>query len=447
MTRRCAALGAFALLAGCAALQPKPVIENRFATSLGATSPPSSNGPLQLSVASGASESTAKGIKLTDLSDRGQAALITVTNGKPLASLSKPSEPGTVELRTSMSRVLVVSTIPRRFLAPGERVDAMRIELSVDSSKSRGWTIVGWSVAASKEKVIKVGDLTSEASSKFTATTGIDITKVLPSAEIGFESAQKATSKFEVNDPSQLDAAVDSNGTAWILQTGGWREDLAHNASIEVKVAYDGPTLVHPHATFPKLFDDAEERKGLPLAPDKVRLAEARVVVPSLPVPVCGIANAVYRVRAIVNPKGAATFSEADDEVRFESYRLGPVPFYFGPAAEAGFFQVQLGEAQLHYQPSEAATARVLNLASYEQATQLIAWLQASGFTGTKLGVGAIGLLGPDLRLKALTKQDLANLAAGRAASGSNELHCLGAASALHGDAAIPAEPSPPRPR
>jgi hypothetical protein len=426
MSRGLPALCACTLLAGCAALQPKPVIENRFATSVGATDEPGFNGPLKLSVTSAASESPAKGIKLTELSDRGQAALITATDGKPPMAVTKAAEASSVDLRTSLSRVLVVSSIPNRFMTPGERVDAMRIELKVDSAKSAGWKIVGWSVAASKEKVIKVGDLTDEASSKFTATTGLDITKVLPSAEVGFEAARKTTSKFEVFDPSQLDAAVDSDGTAWVLQTGGWREDLAHNASIEVKVAYDGPTLVHPHAALSKLFEDEGERKGLPVAADKVRLSEARVVVPFNPVAICGKASAVYRVRSITNSKGIATFSEADDEVLFKSYSLGPVPFYLGPAVEAGLFQVYVGKAQLHYQPNDAAPPSVLNFTSYAQATQLIAWLQASGFSGPKLGAGAIGLLGPDLRLKPLSKQDLTNLAAGRDELASDELHCIG---------------------
>ena len=381
------------LLTGCGVIQPRPVIEKRFASyeSGDGTTQPSKQ-PLRLSVTSADPDASSKAIKLTDLGDRAQAALITANNGKPPTSI-KPKSAGanSVEVRTDQSRVLVVSAVPWKFMEPGDRIDAMHVSLKVDQSKSPDWHIVGWDVAASKDKVIKVGSLTDEASSKVSASTGLGLGPSLPSATVGAEASHSTKSEMDVTDPSTLDAAVDANGTAWILLTGGWRDDLAHNSAMEVQIAFDGGTIEERYVSASKLFEDDGVDEGKPIVPAKVKLTETRVIVPDNLKAVCGTANITYRVRSIKPGKpgkGRTTFSEADDDVIFSTYKGPDVPFFLAPPSDAAFYIVKVAGQPLKYTMSKDGLPNDLTFSSSEDASQFITWLQTSSFVGTDLGIG-----------------------------------------------------------
>ena len=140
---RASLLVLFALsLTGCATIQPKPVIEQRFLSAPGASKVVPK---VTLSVATAPSESAASGIKITELGDRAQAALITATKGSPPPRIMpKGDGPSGVELRNTESRVFVVSVRFDKFLAPGDRVDAMQYSLKVDNAINPDWKITGW---------------------------------------------------------------------------------------------------------------------------------------------------------------------------------------------------------------------------------------------------------------------------------------------------------------
>ena len=415
------------LLTGCGVIQPRPIIEKRFATYRsedGSTLP--SEQPLRLSVTSADPDAPNRAIKLTDLGDRAQAALITANNGKPPTSI-KPKSAGanSVEIRTDRSRVLVVSAVPLKFMEPGDRIDAMHVSLHVDQSKSPNWHIISWDVAVRDGKVIKIGSLTDEASSKVSASTGLGLGPLLPSATVGAEASHSTRSEMDVTDPSTLDAAVDADGTAWILLSGGWRDNLAHNSALEVQIAFDGGMIEERYVSALKLFEDAGDDEGKSIVPAKVKLTETRVIVPGNRKAVCGTANITYRVRSIKLGRGRTTFSEADDDVIFSTYKGPNVPFFLAPPSDTAFYIVEVASQPLKYTMSKDGLPNDLKFGSREDASQFISWLQTTSFAGTDLGIGSIGLVGADGRsLVPMAKSQLKTLAISFTPPSASALDC-----------------------
>ena len=84
----------FALsLSACSALTGPPQIEDRFASS---TSPNTPAPAVTIAVSSAPVDSPKSGTSITQLSDRGQAALIELTKGKPPVTL-KGDDSGAAE--------------------------------------------------------------------------------------------------------------------------------------------------------------------------------------------------------------------------------------------------------------------------------------------------------------------------------------------------------------
>lgn len=380
------------LLGGCAALGgQKPVIENRYST----YAPPTvAAEKVTLSVSTSEVASTPGGVSLTGLSDRGQAALIEQTKGKPPTTIKPASGPTkAVVLRNSISRHLVIAIQPEGFLPPGDRVDAIKVSLSVFPASSDRWKVSTWTQASNGQTVIDLGKLTDTATSKATISTGLNIAKFLPNLTVTGENDQTSAREAEIKDTTDFDAAVDNNGIAWLYETAGWRQSLAHNLSVDVVLTTDALKLrPSPTVSVSDLsIDDGKGNSSL-AKPSQVTLIPGSLYSPIdfEGQQVCGKATLTYRIRHITTG-GGATFTESDDEVEF---RLGTteVPFLFSPSPYEPGYVIGIGAHTLVYSTG-AGPQTSLVFASLEEATDFRNWLRQATPAGGKLANGMIGFI------------------------------------------------------
>lgn len=371
------------LLPACAALRPAPpIVENRFRSEV----PVSGSPAVFVSATTAEVEGQSGGVPITQLSDRGQAALIEQTKGKPPVQLKpgtdKPS--GAVVLRNAIKRRVIVSILPDRFLPSGDRVDAIRVRLRIPPGQAGRWRISSWSQASNGQTVIEVGKLTGVSSSKITAETGLKIADFLPDFKVGGESARSETQEMQVRDATEFDAAVDASGTAWLVETAGWRADLAHNLSMDVVATTpEISTRGVPGISTSSLAQEEGEGKGQPTSPANVRLREITIYKPleGQVDPVCAVVTLDYRIRHIANDAGRATFSESDDDVQYVE-GTNAAGFLFAPPTYAPAYVIEAAGRELHYRMGSRRPV-VLHFASLEEATSFRDWLtQTSPPTG-----------------------------------------------------------------
>lgn len=384
-----------------------------------------SNPPLRLSVSSTDPEDPPakpkNEVKLNELSDRGQAALIAATGGKPPFSIEGKGADkggGGIKSLTSISRLLVVAPVPAGFLKPGDRVDAMRISLRVDPDQSADWKIVGWDAVANKYESREIASVTDEASSKLTASTGLGLGPLLPEAQVGGELARASKSEYKVFDYSYLDAQVTPDGTAWVLQSAGAGKDLAHNSAVQVRLQYVGPTYLINYNTFSKLYEEPKEGEAAkPLEPAKVSVTAVRVEAPLDRKAICGEAKMAYRVRGFDKDKGRSTLTEYDDAAELTIYgediAANQARFFMAPPPQTRFFHVFVGDAPIQYKANKSSQPQDLAFASLDEAIAFIAWLQVVEFNGTDLREGQVGLAGAGPNLQPIGKARLGELVAG----------------------------------
>ncbi len=411
-------------LTACSVIQPRPVIEKRFASYVPGTD--ITHPPLTLSVSSADPEDPApkakKEVTLSELSDRGQAALITATNGKPPYAIKGEAggkeETGGIESLTGMSRNLIVAPVSFGFLTPGDRIDAMRISLRVDPHLSGDWRIVGWDAVANKYESHDVATVSDEASSTLSASTGLGLGPLLPEAKIGGEMSRSSKSEYTVVDYSSLDAMVMPDGTAWVLQSASAGRDLAHNATVQVRLQYFGPVKILTYNTFSNLYDEPKAGEApKPMTPDKVSLTVVRIEAPSDEKAVCGQAKMAYRVRGIHKDKGRSTLTEYDDEAELtvfdENLPTNRAGFFLAPPPQTRFFHIFLGDALLQFKSNQQPQPQDLAFATLDQAISFETWLQTIDFTGTDLRGGQIGFAGASPELQPIGKAKLGLLTAG----------------------------------
>ncbi|RYY28732.1 MAG: hypothetical protein EOP62_02435 [Sphingomonadales bacterium] len=401
------------LAAGCALSEPPEVIENRYRTLKDAPEGTGA-GVLLLSVTTSSGSPKKSVVKLTELSDRAQAALVAETKGKPPIELRAAQESvGEVVQASNISRKLEFSIRPEKFLRPGVRIDAVRIEIQVAPEQALDWRISGWSQAANTENTIEVGKLTDTSASKVSASAGLDIVKFLPDASISAETSRTRVREMQIKDVGVLNAAVDETGTAWLDETAGWRKDLARNvSSIDVSVAALpgnlGQTGYHSAS---KLWGEPQDGLAQPVLPAKVEIRWITQVVPKRRLqPICGIATFLYRERHITDVN-AATFSESDDDVEL---RLGggdkQIRFLLSPAPYQPLYSLALGSHRLLFTPTGAKPVQ-LQFASLEQASAFRTWLLRALPKGGAVSNGDIGLQDNVKLSRPLAASDLAALA------------------------------------
>ena len=380
------------LLGGCAALTgQKLVIEDRYKTY---TSSTINTDAVTLSVSSSEVATTPGGVAIAALSDRGQAALIDQTKGKP-PTVIKPaagSSP-TVVLRNSISRHLTVTILPVAFLPPGDRVDAIKVSLSVYPFPSDRWKIASWTQASNGQVVIDLGKLTDTSTSKATISSGIDIAKFLPNLTVTGENDETRAREVEIKDTTDFDAAVDNDGVAWLYETAGWRQSLAHNLAVDVVLTTDRLKLrPSPIASVSDLeIDDGTGTKS-PAAPSKVKLIPGSLYSPIdfEGEPVCGKASLSYRIRHITNGAGN-TFSESDDAVDFQT-GTAEVPFLISPSPYEPGYVIGIGPHTLAYEIGASAPISLI-FATLEDSTDFRNWLRQAAPSGGKLANGTIGFI------------------------------------------------------
>jgi hypothetical protein len=398
MNVRTAATSLSLLLCGCTALAPsRPLVDNRFARELQPTT--TAGDQIQIAVASAEAEAQPGGIPLNQLSDRGQAALIEQTKGKPPLIVKKEAEEtaASVVLKNTITRRLIMTIRPSQFLQPGDRVDAIRVQLKIAPARAAAsapqWRIISWT-QASAETPIDVGKLTGVSSTKITASTGLNLPNLLPGLTIGGEADKSLTQEFQVRDVTRLDAAVDQWGVAWVDETAGWRVDLGHNlAAIDVVALAPSTSPVKVVSVGP-LVKDKDPGKGLPSPAKDLRIRTVDVYAPNGDpnVPICGTALLDYRIRHIVNPAAQATFSEADDDVAYVP-GSSTASFIFAPPPYQATYVVAVGTEDIQYQ-DESGNHALLFL-TLEEATAFKNWLAAIRPAGGKIGRIALGTLRP----------------------------------------------------
>ncbi len=378
---------------GCALFQPGPVVENRF------RSAPEEKGevPTILIAATTAPvEVDPGGIKITQLSDRAQAALVTETKGKPPIKLKAGDndEAPVVSYRDSLERHIIVSVRPKTFLGPGDRIDAIRVELTVRPDQRDDWRITGWTFASNGQKVIDVGKLTDVSAAKLEASSSIKAVDFLPDAKVGGEVSRSQTRELNVKDTTDFDAAVDADGRAWLDETAGWRESLAHNLSMDAIISAPAARLKQSYVVASsKLTRDDPASKGetIPALPSSVSLTETAIFTHYKEAePVCGVAKLTYRIRHIVNPKAQGTFTESDDVVRFVTGNA-ETSFLLAPAPYEPSYSLQTGSLRLSYVPDGGGLTSLV-FATREDAIAFRDWVRSVLPQGGKLANATFGI-------------------------------------------------------
>lgn len=367
-------------LCACEALSPnRAIIENRYRTVLGETA--AQGQPIRLAITTAAVPDDGAGVAFTLLGDRAQAALIEQTKGKPPIKLTAAEkEAGAAQIRNTVKRRLIVSVLPEGFLPAGDRVDAIALEVAL---RQGPWRFTSWSQASNGEIVIEVGTLTGVTTTSIGLSSGLKVAKVLPDLAIEADRATSDTRAVSIRDTTNFDAAVTEDGKAWLIETAGWRQNLAHNLSIDVVAqTRDAPLDGAPAITIGPLYGAEGEING----PAKVRVKEATIFTPrSMLEPVCGEATLKYRLRRVV--QGGATFTEADDDIQ-HVVGSATAKFLFSPPPFAPSYALQFGPRAItfRYGPGSPALARFESLAAATAARDWLARVQPSD---GKLGDGA----------------------------------------------------------
>ena len=387
---------------GCAALTvPAPIIENRFRAELPAQ--PDNPQHVTIDVATGPTPDTAAGVPITQLSDRGQAALIEQTKGKPPVAIkqSVPANEIAIAVHDRISRHMVVSIRPATFLSPGDRIDAIKVRLEIGPGQAGGWQITSWTQASNGETTIDVGKATDVNSSKLTATTGTGAISALPNASIGGEVARGDTREANIKDATDFDAAVDGQGHAWLDETAGWRIGLSHNLSMDAEATAAPPLQRWSVDSTSSLTRDDPKHPGMviPQSPDQVRLNPIDLFVPQAEgQPLCGRATLEYRIRHIANEAGRATFSESDDIVQplegeaDTSFLFAPAPLTTIPKYGINIYNKELSYKQPGNSP------RAITFTDLAAATAFKDWLVQVKLRDGRLANARLGIAsGPNL--------------------------------------------------
>ncbi|UAJ10627.1 hypothetical protein [Polymorphobacter megasporae] len=357
-------------------------------------------------------------VPLTALSDHGQAAIIDQTGGKPPVGIKAPDETkaGAVSLEGSIKRRIVVAVRTAAFLSPGDRVDAIHVDLSVDGSdRTTPWRITSWTQASNGQTVIDLGKSTDTSTNKLTASTGLKISPVLPGATIGGEADHTRASEVEIKDTTDFDAAVDNRGHAWLDETAGWRVSLAHNLSMDAVLSASIPSLVpSPLVSAGPLTRVDPKHKGatLPATPDDVRLSEMTVysAFADEERPICGRAELTYRIRRIINAKAATTFSESDDRVQFVT-GTARTEFLFAPPSYRPTYVLRSNDIVVAYQMPHAQPV-ILAFQSLDAAAAFAHWfVHAAPKGGTIGGNTVIGKI-TDAGIVPLTSREIERMTA-----------------------------------
>ncbi|BEV12093.1 hypothetical protein ATDW_25890 [Asticcacaulis sp. DW145] len=359
-------------LSGCVGWGEKPVVMKRY--NAVSNDSPEDYPTIEVSgVAREQAGKSAKKIALVELSDRGQAALIKESKGKPPAFISEDKGAGSLmDVQNAFDRSITISVAPANPLPPGDRISSLQLTVQPVGP----WKFLSWDRAANEEKTITVGTVSVSDTNKVSASTSF-ISNDLIEPQLGVERGQSITQGQTVIDESRIAAHINAAGGAVIYQKAGWMKDLIGNITIDAKIGMAPPAMDLISDTF-ALFSgmNSKSEDGKPGAARDVAFSEKVVFRPKdNENPVCGEIKVTYTVRHILG--GQDTFTEADDTVNFLAVNdvVAPKFVLIEPLVQP-IYLLTLNGTAMHFQMG--SRIGVIQFQRLDDAMKFRNWLEAS---------------------------------------------------------------------
>ena len=316
-----------------------------------------------------------KGIAITELSDRAQAAYvmafaaISKDSAALVDAIARPDKPtatspGSYLAKGRVETRIIASIQPANgLLPPGDRLYWAKLKIApIGPARFTGWTL-----AANKKTSITVGTIKANRSDKLTAETGLKLGNPFVDAKIGAESSSSREETANINDQTTIDARIDEH-LAELIQTAGWRDDLSGNATFDTTLELQTPFETYIH----KLGVLWEKDK--PIAGVNVGLARQVIDIPEEQ-PTCANVELEYVVRHIVSKN--ETYTEADDVVEFLRGKFKSKPQLLAPIQRTPRWGIDVaGFGPLIV--VRGTREEALTLTSVNEAIDFIDWLVAS---------------------------------------------------------------------
>ncbi len=408
-----AALGAALTVAACWSA-PEPELLRRHATREVADT----SGLVDVTLFSVPAGRTAGATPLAELSASAQAAMIRAVSRKTdtpeaflrtLGPSPAASGAGGAIDRTRFRRRVVISAENRagwpspdadgRWRAgPGTRIDRLRVAVGTDAARAR---FLSWDRFASRYQSVDLGEMSFRR--ERSSGLGVDVVPGGTARELeaaGLDAARSSSLDEELPLRSRyVSTGILLPDSMILLQEGAVGIDLTGNVVVQVEVdVADAPQPVRTQA-FGGLFG----ADGAPRPPDSVRVAARDLVyAPDAGDDVRGTLRVDAVVRAIRPGAGDATWAEGDDHaVHLVESSVGP-SVSLVPARELRASVWQLATrgcgAFLHVEGGLVGRPEVVQLASPDEAFDLLRWLRAtrpSEVAGRGLRLGPGGPLEP----------------------------------------------------
>jgi hypothetical protein len=346
-------------------------------------------------------------LAVTGLSDRGQGAYIAGLAGtaKEAADLrtavaaplkAQPTPVGAYQDSSTIKLRFVLGLFPvNGYLNPGDRLAWAKVSITPVGPAGIDARFSAWTQAANAFEVIDVGSVTASRTDKVTAETGLNIAKFLSDTKVGAELSATREEKADIKDRVGIFATI-KDGTAWIVQYGGWRRDLAGNSTFDASV-----TLSPADSQLLAFTTSGDLKSKTPpagaagpgwISPDKVMLGQRYVRVPKS-APLCARVAMDFVVRHIVS--GDRSFSESNDRVQFIRGATSSLQDVAPPVIAERWNIVAprtiAGQpAPLFLQfTGDDGQEQVLTFTDKGQALDFLTWMRASKVSG-KVGNGTL---------------------------------------------------------
>ncbi len=346
-------------------------------------------------------------LTVTGLSDRGQASYIAGLTGtvKEAADLRgavaapfkiPPTPSGLYQDGSTVRLRFVLGLFPvNGYLNPGDRLAWAKVSITPVGPAGGDARFSAWTQAANAFETIDVGSVTATRSDKVTAETGLNIAKFLVDTKVGAELSATREEKADIKDRVGIYATI-KNGTAWIVQYGGWRRDLSGNSTFDASV-----TLSPADSRLLAFTTTGDLKPKVPPAggvgpgwfpTDKVMIGQRLVRIPK-PAPLCARVTMDFVVRHIVS--GDRSFSESNDHVQFIRGLTTSLQDVAPPVIAERWNivvprTVRGKAAPLFLQfTGDDGQEQVLTFADKAQALEFLAWLRATKVKG-KIGNGTL---------------------------------------------------------
>ena len=376
-------LAAAALLLPSCALNRPPEIRNRFAsyTNRDLADVPAgardSDGSyrFEASISTNPIPAADKGVSITELSDRAQAAYVTALAARTkdeaaLAdAIARPDKaaataPALYQTKGKVEARIIASITPiAGLLPPGDRLAWAKLQI-MPTGTAR---FTSWTFAANRQTAITVGSIKSTQSDKLAAETGLKIGSPLVDTKLSAESSSSREETATITDRTTINARIDEH-MAELVQLAGWRDDLQGNATFDTVLELQTPLETYIHR-LGKLWEKDEPVPGA-----KVGLGRQVLDLPEA-TPTCATLTLDYVVRHVAAAN--STHTESDDVVEFLRGRYVSGPQLLAPVQRTPRWGIEVGS----FGPllvRRNGREEALALASAAEAMDLLNWLTTS---------------------------------------------------------------------